>query len=143
MINSKSDSALEKIFDQAKDDNFRTEISIADVIYAQEIINRNIYSESEILYVVSAINLLNSAIKRREFKKIISYSQIKGHVTRLLTYLISVDRRKFDIDLFINPEEKCAYIGVSGLQFSFHYITISEPIQHFITSDRNWIKPDR
>ena len=126
---------------QALNSDFVTDISESNVLKAQKIIKENAYSTVEFFKILASINLLNAAIKRPEFKKQISYSEIKGNVSRVLHYLISFNHNKYDLDFSINKVEKCAYIEVFNLQFSFHNININEKINAFIESARNNIKP--
>lgn len=125
----------------ATNSDFVTEITENNVLKAQEIIKRNAYSKVDFFTILASINLLNAAIKRPEFKKQINYREIKGNVSRVLHYLISLKINKYDIDFSINPIEKCAYIEIFNLQFSFHNIYINEKINTFIESERNNIKP--
>lgn len=135
------DERIEVLKKQATNGDFVTVISENNVLKAQEIIKRNAYSKVDFFTILASINLLNAAIKRPEFKKQVSYIEIKGNVSRVLNYLISLKINKYDIDFSINPVEKCAYIEIFNLQFSFHNIYINEKINTFIASERNNIKP--
>ena len=135
------DERIEVLKKQATNGDFVTVISENNVLKAQEIIKRNAYSKVDFFTILASINLLNAAIKRPEFKKQVSYIEIKGNVSRVLNYLISLKINKYDIDFSINPLEKCAYIEIFNLQFSFHNIYINEKINTFIASERNNIKP--
>lgn len=125
---------------QALDSDFVTDISVTNVLKAQKLIKNNAYSKVEFFMILASINLLNAAIKKPEFKKQLSYIEIKGNVSRVLHYLISLSHNKYDLDFSINAEEKCAYIEIFNLQFSFHNININEKINAYIESDRNKIK---
>lgn len=135
------DDRIEELKKQAMNTDFVTEISETNVLKAQQIIQNNAYSTVEFFKILASINLLNAAIKKPEFKKQISYNEIKGNVSRVLHYLISLKINKYDLDFSINPVEKCAYIEIFNLQFSFHNININEKINAFIESERNNIKP--
>jgi hypothetical protein len=135
------DERIEVLKKQATNGDFVTVISENNVLKAQEIMKINAYSKVEFFKILASLNLLNAAIKRPEFKKQVSYIEIKGNVSRVLNYLISLKINKYDIDFSINPIEKCAYIEIFNLQFSFHNIYINEKINTFIASERNNIKP--
>ena len=83
------------------------------------------------------LTLLNASIKLPDFKNQLTYSEIKGNVSRILHYLISLEFNKYELDFYINPTERCAYIEIYGLQFSFHNININDTINVFIDSDKN------
>jgi hypothetical protein len=140
-IISALDDRIVDLKKQALNSDFVTEISETNVLKAQQIIKRNAYSAVEFFTILASINLLNAAIKRAEFKKQISYNEVKGNISRVLHYIISLKFNKYDLDFSINPEEKCAYIEIFNLQFSFHNININEKINAFIESERNNIKP--
>ena len=72
-----------------------------------------------------------------------AYAEIKGNVSRILHYLASFNYNKYDIEFYINTAEKCAYVEIFNLQFSFHNININETLKAYIDSDRNNIKPWR
>lgn len=128
---------------KAKDEDFITQFSAQDVINARTIITGNIHSAEDLFLFLAAINLLNAAIKRQEYKDLLSYASIKGNVSRLINHLLNIGKKRYGIDFYINEEEKCAYVEIRGLQFSFHNININDKVQSFINSDKNIVKPWR
>ncbi len=132
-----------QIVDFSKDENFVTVIKLEDVVFAKQLVQRKIYSAEDLFYLLSAINLLNAAIKRDEFKGVVSYREIKGNISRVLNYLISIRSGKgwnSKVEFFINLAEKCAYIKVLEFQFSFHSIAITRDIDDFVISRHNQVK---
>lgn len=132
---------IEVLKQEALKSDHVSEITVIDILKAKEILKYNAYTTYDFFKIITAINLLNAAIKRPEYKNQISYGEIKGNVSRILHYLISLKIDKFDLDFSINPVEKCAYIEIFNLQFSFHNIKINEKISSYIDSERNIIKP--
>jgi len=105
--------------------------------------NRSIVpkSKAEMFYLLSCLNLLNSAVKQNDYKKSIPYSKIKLNVSRVLDLLLEINNAALVDDFWINEDEKCAYIVCYSFQFTFHNILISETHKNFIKSRRNIIKP--
>ncbi len=54
---------------------------------------------------------------------------------------IDLQFTEYGADVYINPAEKCAYVEIFGLQFSFHNIGLNDHLGAFAGSDRNRIKP--
>ena len=128
------------LIQKSQNEDFKSFITDKDVAIAKELIKTNAYSTVEFFVIISSINLLNAAIKRPEYKNLLTYAYIKGHISRILNYLISLNFNKYQIDFSINPDEKCAYVEIYNLQFSFHNFNINEKVKGFIESDRNKIK---
>ncbi|MEI7491335.1 MAG: hypothetical protein WCK92_08050 [Bacteroidota bacterium] len=132
---------LNDLIEKSQGEDFQSEITDDDVITAKELINTNAYSTTEFFILLSSINLLNTAIKRPNYKNQLTYFFIKGHVSRLLNYLTSLDFNKYKLDFYINSIDQCAYIEIYNLQFSFHNININEKLNSFIISSHNRVKP--
>ena len=136
---------LERIIQLSSIENHISEITLDKVIQAKEIIGTEPTNNEELWNVLIAMNLINAALKRKEFKSkeedaIIHYGLLKPRVSRLFHNLIN-NRQKFNIDFYINQQEKCAYIEIERLQFSFHNIKIDESLKDFINSPLNNPKP--
>lgn len=131
------DSRITALKEAANSDNFSTLIEKNDISNARSLIGTNAYSSPHFFVILTAINLLNTAIKQLDHKSELDYSFIKGNVSRVLHYLISLNQHNYELTFFIDPKEKCAYIQIYNLQFSFHNININETISAFINSDRN------
>ncbi len=108
-----------------------------EIDYALSLTEKKVYSDNDLLLLLAALNLLNAAIKTKEYKKHLSYRVIKGHATRILCYLIRNNPRNLSARYWISLEENCAYIEVCNVQFSFHQIPKNETILNFCNSDQN------
>jgi hypothetical protein len=139
-LNDWLDIKIFELTEKAKDVSFVTNITENKVFQAKEFVKMNVRSTDDLFVFLASVNLLNSAIKKSEFKKKLSYSQIKGSVSRLLNYLITINNNKFKIDFYISPTEYCVYIDIYKLQFSFHNIGINETIKRYIESEKNVVK---
>jgi hypothetical protein len=137
---------LSVILELSYNDNFKSEITIDQILLAKKYINTLPKNTNELLMVILSMNLINAALKRNEYKSkekdaIIYYGMLKPKVSRLLNYMLEIDYLKFDCQFYINTREHCAYIEVEGLQSSFHNISITENLQAFIDSEKNEPKP--
>ena len=84
-----------------------------------------IYRAREAFLYLSALNLLNAAIKQNEYKNELTYGFIKGKA--LLIAKIIITKYRYDnIRCYYDLDEKCLYIEVYGVVFSFH-IRIEDP----------------
>lgn len=136
---------LNQIIELSKDENHISKITTDKLIQAKTILLTTPTNNKELFNVLVSMNLINAALKRKEFKRkendaLINYGLLKPCVSRLFHNLI-VNRQKFEIDFYINLQEKCAYIEVDGLQFSFHNIILDKPLRAFIISPANNLKP--
>ena len=115
------------------------EITFANVKKAENILRNfnGIINTKQLFLILAAINLLNAAIKKDEFKKDLTYSFIKSKATILLEHLIEMDSLQH-VSYFYNREEKCMYVKVYGIIFSFHHITESETILNNIQEKIEW-----
>ncbi|MEE1062074.1 MAG: hypothetical protein UH071_00260 [Paludibacteraceae bacterium] len=92
--------------------------------------------KDEFFLNLAAVNLLNAAAKKKEFKEIAKYKDIKRYATYLFSLWVAdhtlADEASYDI------ADKCLYIRCHTLQFSFHFIYDKyQPIVEFIHSDEN------
>jgi len=136
---------LNTLIELSHNDDHISEITTEKLVQAKAILLITPINNKELIKVLVAMNLINAALKRKEFKSkeksaLIHYGLLKPRVSRLFHNLID-NRQKFEIDFYINQQEKCAYIEIEGLQFSFHNITIDESLKAFINSPLNNPKP--
>ena len=82
-LNDWLDIKIFELTEKAKDVSFVTNITEIKVFQAKEFVKMNFRSTDDLFVFLASVNLLNSAIKKSEFKKKLSYSQIKGSVSRL------------------------------------------------------------
>ena len=125
----------------SQDNSYVSEITETSVGEAKLLAKTKAYSKHDFFLILASLNLLNAAIKRADFKKKIRYYQIKMNVSRILNHLLQLENHNYDINFYINPLEKCAYVEIFNLQFSFHNILIDDRMKAFIDSEKNIIKP--
>lgn len=133
---------LSHLIELSYDDTFKTLITLDQVIKAKEQINIIPQNNEELFQVVLSLNLINAALKMKEYKSkeknaIIHYGMLKPKVSKLLNYMLEIDTLEFNCDFYIDAANHCAYIEIAKLQFSFHNITITNKIQTFIDSKKN------
>jgi len=75
------------------------------------------------------LNLLNAAIKTPNWKKLLTYSFIKGHATRLWTHCIYHPTK--GLDFYYNAGENVLYFKIYGVVFSYHNVTRNSKAQLF------------
>ena len=131
---------LQERIDRLKEDCFNQEtlvpVSEALVFQAEQVARSRAETPSELFHVISALNLLNAAIKRKEFKKRLSYGMIKGNVSRILHFLALGNAERLGAHISYNQQEKCVYIRMHQLQFSFHNVVLS-PVLHSYFSNQD------
>ncbi len=114
-----------------------SEITLEFVEQSLDIIHdKDPQRKDEFFLNLAAVNLLNAAAKKKEFKKIAPYKDIKRHATYLFSLWVAdhtlAEEASYDI------ADKCLYIRCHTLQFSFHFIYDKyQPIVDFIHSDEN------
>ena len=114
-----------------------SEITLEIVEQSLDIIHgKDPQRKDEFFLNLAAVNLLNAAAKKKEFKKIAPYKNIKRHATYLFSLWVAdhtlAEEASYDI------ADKCLYIRCYTLQFSFHFIYDKyQPIVDFIHSDEN------
>ena len=81
-------SKIENIYNTLSEDSV-LEISDDNVKAAMKVLrNYRIYNTKGLFYYLTAVNLLNAAIKRKEYKNKLRYSFIKGKVAVIVEYVI-------------------------------------------------------
>lgn len=105
------------------------DITEVEIKKAKDILSKLeiILSANHLFLVLASINLLNAAIKKKHYKNKLSYFIIKTKATYVLELLIkseSMDNTSY----YYNNEEKCMYVKVHGVIFSFHNIYESDII---------------
>ncbi|MBD5262484.1 MAG: hypothetical protein HDS39_00210 [Bacteroides sp.] len=74
-----------------------------------------------------ALNLLNAAIKKPDFKKALSYALIKCNAGVLVGKIDQLDGSA--ASYYYNMEERCLYYEIYGVIFSFHDVRYSPELQ--------------
>ena len=114
-------SKIENIYNALSEDSV-LEISDDNVKAAMKVLrNYRIYNTKGLFYYLTAVNLLNAAIKRKEYKNKLRYSFIKGKVAVIVEYVI---RRYtlYNVNYYYSESESCIYRKVYDVVFSFHNI---------------------
>ena len=104
---------------------------------AQQYIQREVQSKDNVFIQLCSLNLLNAAIKDKEYKKELSYGYIKPRVSRLVNFLISHVENGYVDELYYDVLGQCIYIRCYGIQFSFHNIIVTAEISAFANSELN------
>lgn len=85
--------------------------------------------------VLSALNLLNAAIKDKRWKHELSYGFIKGRAAQLFDQWIAKPVR--GVEAYYNEQEGAVFFELDGVIFSYHRIGFSKRIKSFIHSAAN------
>ena len=92
-------------------------------------------TQEDFFRALSALNLLNSAIKDKRLKRQLSYGFIKGRVADLFEEWITkpIDGVKACYD----SKERAVFFDVDGVVFSYHNIRLLDTTRSFIRSRAN------
>lgn len=117
-------------------------INIESVEEAIAILRKlKIYRTRDVFLYLSAINLLNAAIKQAEYKKELKYGFIKGKA--LIAAKIIITRYRYDnIRYYYSTDEKCLYIEVYDVVFSFHNILEDSIIIEIVAKEEKIVWPE-
>ncbi len=92
-------------------------------------------NQDDVFAVLSALNLLNAAIKDKRWKHQLSYGFIKGRAAALCDQWI--ESPIHGVAAYYDQTEQAVFFDVGGVIFSYHYIQMSERIWSFIRSSAN------
>ena len=92
-----------------------------DVLLSMQIAQRDCYSLDDYFTAFCALNLLNAAIKKPEWKKLLRYGFIKGYATRLWNHCIYHPVK--GLEYYFAPEEDVLYFRLYGVVFSYHNVS--------------------
>ena len=104
---------------------------------ATQYIQRDVQSKNDVFITLCSLNLLNAAIKDKEYKKELSYGYIKPRVSRLVNFLAFHFENGYADELYYDAQSQCMYIRCYGIQFSFHNIIVTKEISVFANSEKN------
>ena len=111
-----------KLYDQLEGDESQP-IDGSVVDEAISIINNRSAIDSKSLFLLlSALNLLNAAIKIEKHKSQLYYGFIKSKVSKIADVIIQDPTSFASTSLFYDSVQKCMYFEVFGVIFSFHQI---------------------
>jgi hypothetical protein len=140
-LSSLLSDSIEILVGKANDPSYIDIIDELQVINAKNYAKFNGYSTFDFLLMLSSLNLLNAAIKRKEFKGVVTYPEIKGNASRLINYFSKMSKNKYGVEFYLNMDENYAYFEIVGLQFGFHNIRVNDALLDFVDSGRNNVKP--
>lgn len=129
MKNTEKRQIVETIYAKNMD---RTDKGINDLIITEALAEatKSCQDPNEYFMVLSALNLLNSAIKDKCWKHDLSYGFIKGRAAELFEKWI---KSPIDgVSSYYNSKEGAVFFSVDGVVFSCHRIRLSERIRNFI-----------
>ena len=94
-----------------------------EVDKAITVVNNLTETDSKSLfYLLSAINLLNAAIKVKKYKSQLHYEFIKTKVSNIADNILNNPSYFDRTSVFYDSLQKCIYFNVYNVVFSFHYI---------------------
>jgi hypothetical protein len=128
---------LLEIIELTKLDEFKTTITHGQIIQAKNIINEAPESTEHLLLILCSMNLINAAIKTKEFNDEIYYGMLKPKISKLLISILEDRNAELEVEFFIHELQQCTYIEIYDLQFGFHNITIYKELKDFINSPLN------
>ena len=127
---------ISAIYSTVADDEPRRDIAPSSVDQAIHVLrNYRIEDAKGLFYYMSAISLLNAAIKMPKYRKgdcrrkEINYNFIKGKARVVVEYVIA--QRDFEgVTYYYNAPERCLYVKVFDVVFSFHQVVETDFILH-------------
>lgn len=122
------DLYIKTLLSQMEDGN-TTPINEEEVSKAIGVVNTIKSTDPKTLFtLLSALNLLNAAIKDKSFKSVLYYSYIKTNVTKVADVLLTHPEKFKGCSCYYDIEQKCFYFNVLKVVFSFHQIKESKLI---------------
>lgn len=119
-----------KLYDQLEGDESQP-IDGSVVDEAISIINNRSAIDSKSLFLLlSALNLLNAAIKIEKHKSQLYHGFIKSKVSKIADVIIQDPTSFASTSLFYDSVQKCMYFEVFGVIFSFHQILETKLIKN-------------
>lgn len=134
MKNEMRKQMVEKIY---RENENRTNKGIDELVITEALgaATEECGTQNDFFRALSALNLLNSAIKDKRWKRQLSYGFIKGRAADLFE------------DWIVNPvkgvkasydcKERAVFFEVDGVVFSYHNISLSDTTRSFIRSTSN------
>lgn len=134
MRNETKRQLVESIYKQNEN---RTDKGLDEMIITEAlgVATERCNTEDDFFRVLSALNLLNAAIKDRRWKFELSYGFIKGRATVIFDQWIANPIE--GVRTYYNEEEGAVFFDVDGVIFSYHWISLTERIKTFIHSAAN------
>ena len=92
-------------------------------------------NQDDYFRALSALNLLNSAIKDKRWKRQLSYGFIKGQASSLFEQWIEEPVK--GVKAYYDGKERAVFFDLAGVVFSYHNIRLSDSIRFFVKSAAN------
>ena len=109
---------------------------------AISVINNLTETDSKSLfYLLSAVNLLNAAIKVKKNNSQIYYGLIKSKVSKIADNVLKTPNAFYETSVFYDTNKKCIYFDVYGVVFSFHQIQETKLIKTVASTNNKIIWP--
>ena len=93
----------------------------------------NIHNSTSLFTFIAALNLLNAAIKKDEWKNKLQYHFIKDNVSKVADYFLANAGIFNDATIYYDKVSKCLYFKIFDIVFSFHYIIETKKILKIAT----------
>lgn len=112
---------IEELFKQYRKSRCQIEDHVVeDAISVVENLHCN--DSESIFYILSALNLLNAAIKRESHKAKLSYDYIKGKAVETFEYIHCHHELFEEISFYYAKNDLCLFVNVFDVIFSFHQV---------------------
>lgn len=134
MKNELKKKMVEKIY---RENENRTDKGIDEMVITEAlgVATEECKSREDFFRALSALNLLNSAIKDKRLKRQLSYGFIKGRAADLFEEWIA---KPIDgVKAYYDGKERAVFFDVDGVVFSYHNIRLSDTTRSFIKSGDN------
>ena len=119
-----------KLYNQLEDDeSLPIDSSMVDDAISV-INNRSAFDSNTLFLLLSAINLLNAAVKTEKHKSQLYNGFIKTKVSKIADTIMQNPTSFADTSLFYDDVQKCMYFDVFGIIFSFHQILETKLIKN-------------
>ena len=134
MKNGTRKQLVEKIYMEKGD---RTDKGIDEMVITEAlgVASEECDTRDSFFRALSALNLLNSAIKDKRWKCQLSYGFIKGRATDLFEEWIANPVK--GVKAYYDGKERAVFFEVDGVVFSYHNIRLSDATRSFIKSAAN------
>lgn len=94
-------------------------------------------TEDDAFRVLTALNLLNAAVKQPGGAELVSYAYIKGMAACLFVHLLLHPLP--GVEPYWDADERIAYFRVRGWQVSFHYVLFTPTMRRVV--ERSQLRP--
>lgn len=119
---SKISKYIEERYSMLSENEARHPITQENVEAAVKVLRKYLVHNTEgLFYYLSAINLLNAAIKMKPYKKQLTYGFIKGKARAIVEYVIAKNEYE-GVSYHYDAQANCLYIKVMDVVFSFHSV---------------------